>query len=162
MIFLTVAGPNQETLSASGVSTGLNEIFIAAILLTGCTERAERAVVDGIETLGEDGISEDTVLQATIRAALKQETMADEESPRQAQPAVSWLPIQLRRVLLLPRNLRQPFVLRLLLGMPGDQCSRLLQLDDAKLDEQVRQAAIFLAQRDSVTGCSRWVEHSTL
>ena len=87
-------------------------------------------------------------MQATIRAALKQETMADEESPRQAQPAVSWLPIQLRRVLLLPRNLRQPFVLRLLLGMPGDQCSRLLQLDDAKLDEQVRQAAIFLAQRD--------------
>ena len=59
MIFLTVAGPNQETLSASGVSTGLNEIFIAAILLTGCTERAERAVVDGIETLGEDGKSEE-------------------------------------------------------------------------------------------------------
>ena len=149
MTFLTVAGANQDTLDANGVSKGLNEMFIAAILLTGCTERAERAVVEVIETLGEDDVSGDMVLQVTIRAAVKPEMMADEEGPRQPQPTVSWLPIQLRRVLLLPRALRQAFVLRLLLGMPRDQCSRLLQLDDGKFDEHVRQAAIFLGQRHS-------------
>ena len=78
MTFLTVAGANQDTLDANGVSKGLNEMFIAAILLTGCTERAERAVVEVIETLGEDDVSGDMVLQATIRAAVKPEIMADE------------------------------------------------------------------------------------
>jgi len=162
MTFLTVARANQDTLDANGVSKVLNEMFIAAILLTGCTERAERAVVEAIETLGEDDVSEHMVLQATIRAAVKPEMMADEESPRQPQPTVSRLPIQLRQVLLLPRDLRQAFVLRLLLGMPRDQCSRLLRLDGGKLDEHVGQAAIFLGQRHSLTDRPRWAQHSTL
>ncbi len=33
-------------------------------------------------------------------------------------------------------------------GLPRDQCSRLLQLDDKTLDERVARSAIFLAQRD--------------
>ncbi|MCU1301918.1 MAG: hypothetical protein JWQ87_2202 [Candidatus Sulfotelmatobacter sp.] len=148
MTFLTVDGANRYTSNANGVSEGLNEMFIAAILLTGCTERAERAVVEGIETLGEDDVSVHTVLQTIIRAAVNPEMMADEEGLRQSQPAVSWLPIQLQRVLLLPRDLRHAFVLRLLLGLPRDQCSRLLQPDDGKLDERVGDAATFLAQRD--------------
>ena len=109
MTFLTVAA-NQDTLDAIGVSQGLNEMFIVAILLTGCIERAERAVVEAMETLGEEDLSGHMVLQATIRAAVKPEMMADEESPRQPQPTVSWLPIQLRRVLHLPRDLRQALV----------------------------------------------------
>jgi hypothetical protein len=149
MTFLTVAGANQDTLDANGVSKGLDEVFIAAILLTGCTEGAERVVVEAIETLGDDEISEDMVLQATISGAVKPEMMTNEECPRQPQPTVSWLPIQLRRVLLLPSDLRQAFVLRLLLGMPRDQCARLLQLDGGKLDEHVGQAAIFLGRRHS-------------
>jgi hypothetical protein len=151
MTFLTVDKAHQETLAANRVSESLNEIFTAAILLTGSAERAECAVLEGIETLGEDDVSEHMVLQATIRAAVKPEMMADEESPWEPQPAVSWLPIQLRRVLVLPLDLRHAFVLRLLLGLPRDQCSRLLQLDDGTLDEHVGQAAIVLAQRHSFT-----------
>jgi hypothetical protein len=162
MTFLMVDRANQDTSAAKGVSERLNEMFIAAMLLTGCTERAERAVVDAIDALGEDDISGHMVLQATIRAAVTPGLTADEEGPWQPQPAVSWLPIQLRRVLLLPRDLRHAFVLRLLLGMPRDQCSRLLELDDGKLDEHVRQAAIFLAQRHSYAAGSRWAQHSTV
>jgi hypothetical protein len=147
MTFLTADRANQDTSDANGVGQGLNEMFIAAILLTGCTERAERAVVEGIE-LGEDDLSKHMVLQATIRAAVKPEMMDDEAGPSQPQQAVSWLPIQLQRVLLLPRDLRHAFVLRLLLGLPRDQCSRLLHLDDGKLDERVGEAATVLAQRD--------------
>ena len=47
------------------------EVFIAAVLLTGSADRAERAVVEGIETLAGDDVSEHMVLQATIRAAFK-------------------------------------------------------------------------------------------
>ncbi len=94
MTFLTVDTADQDTVGADGVSKGLNEVFIAAILLAGCSEQAERAVVEAIETLG------------------------DEEGPRQPPPTVSWLPIQLRGVLLLPRDLRHAFVLRLLLALP--------------------------------------------
>ena len=148
MTFLTVEKGYQDTFNAKGASQGLNETFTAAILLTGSAERAECAVLQGIETLSEDDVSEHMVLQATIRAAVKPEMVADEESPWEPQPAVSWLPIQLQRVLLLPRDLRHAFVLRLLLGLPRDQCSRLLQLGDGKLDERVGEAATFLAQRD--------------
>jgi hypothetical protein len=155
MTFLTANTANQDTVHANGVNKSLDEVFIAAILLAGCTEQAERVVVEAIETLGDDEISEDMLLQATISAAVKPEMMADEEGPRQPQPTVSWLPIQLRRVLLLPKDLRQAFVLRLLLGMTSDQCSRLLQLDDGKLDEHVRQAAIFLGQGLSFTAHPR-------
>jgi hypothetical protein len=155
MTFLTVEKAYQDPLDANGVSESLNETFTAAILLTGSAELAECAVLAGIEALGADDVSEHMVLQATIRAALNPELMADEEGPWDPQLGVSWLPIQLRRVLLLPRDLRHAFVLRLLLGLPRDQCSRLLQLDGGKLDEHVGQAATFLAQRDSFTDRSR-------
>jgi DNA-directed RNA polymerase specialized sigma24 family protein len=162
MTSLTVDTADQDTLDTNGVGESLNEVFIAAVLLTGSADRAERAVVEGIETLAGDDVSEHMVLQATIRAAFKQEMMSDEEGPRQPQRAVSWLPIQLQRVLLLPRDLRHAFVLRLLLGLTRDECSRLLQLDNGKLDEYVAQAATFLAQRKSFTDRSQWAQHSTL
>jgi hypothetical protein len=162
MTFLTVERANQNTADGNGVSKALDEVFIAAILLTGCTELAERAVGEAIETLGDNEISEDMVLRGTISAAVTPEMMAGNEGSRQPQPTVSWLPVPLRRVLLLPRNLRQAFVLRLLLGMPRDRCSQLLRLDERKLDEHVRQAAIFLSQGHSFTDRPRWAQHSTL
>jgi hypothetical protein len=45
MTFLTADRANQDTSDANGVGQGLNEVFIAAILLTGCTEGAEHALV---------------------------------------------------------------------------------------------------------------------
>ena len=82
MTFLTVDTANQDTVDANGVSKGLDEVFIAAILLTGCAEQAERAVVEAIQTLGDDEISEDMVLQAII-SGVKPEMIADDEGPRQ-------------------------------------------------------------------------------
>ena len=50
MTFLTVDTANQDTVKLNGVSKGLDGVFIAAILLTGSAEQAERAVVETIET----------------------------------------------------------------------------------------------------------------
>jgi len=82
MTFLTVDTANQDTVKLNGVSKGLDGVFIAAILLTGSAEQAERAVVETIETLGGDEISEHMVWQATVSAAVKPEMMAGEEGPR--------------------------------------------------------------------------------
>jgi hypothetical protein len=152
MTFLTVDVADQDMLDAHGVSESLNEMFTVAILLTGNADRAECAVLEGIETLDRGPAPAGAVFQATIRAAITPAMTPDEEEARQDLPGVSWLPIELQRVLLLPKCLRHVFVLRLLLGLPRDQCSQLLQLDDEKLDERVGQSAHFLAQRHSVTG----------
>ena len=61
MTFLTVDRATQDTVDANGVSKGLDEVFIAAILLAGSTEQAERAVVEAIAALGGDETSGDVV-----------------------------------------------------------------------------------------------------
>jgi hypothetical protein len=142
---------DQNTLDANGVSKSLNEIFTVALLLTGNPARAEFALLDGIETLDRGDASAGAVMQATIRAAITSETNSGKEESREHLPGVSWLPLELQQVMLLPKGLRHVFVLRLLLGLPRDQCSQLLQLDDRKLDERVGQSANFLAQRHSFT-----------
>jgi hypothetical protein len=155
MTFLTVDVTDQDTLDANGVGESLNEMFTVAILLTGNADRAECAVLEGIKTLDRGPVSAGAVFQATIRAAITQAMMPGEEEAREHLPGVSWLPIELQRVLLLPKGLRHVFVLRLLLGLPRDQCSRLLQLDDGTLDERVARSAIFLAQRHHFMDSSR-------
>ncbi len=148
MTFLTVDATDQDTLDANGVGESLNEMFTVAILLTVNADRAECAVLEGLKTLGRGPVSKAAVFQATLRAAITQAMTPGEEEAREHVVGVSWLPIELQRVLLLPKGLRHVFVLRLLLRLPRDQCSRLLQLDDKTLDERVARSAIFLAQRD--------------
>lgn len=150
MTFLTVDVADQGTLDANGVSESLNEMFTAAILLTGNADRAECAVLKGVETLDRGPASAGTAFHATIRAAMTP-AMTCEEEVRQDPAGVSWLPIELQRVLLLPKDLRHVFVLRLVLGLPRNQCSRLLRMDDRTLDEHVVRSAIFLAQRQVFT-----------
>jgi len=145
MTCLAVDKAHRNTLDAIGVSESLNEMFTTSLLLTGSAERAERAVLEGIETMGQDHVSAHVVLKATIRAAVAPEVMTGREAFWEREPAVSRLPIELRRVLLLPTFLRHAFVLRLLLGLPRDECSRLLQLDAGALDAHVVSAAVALA-----------------
>jgi hypothetical protein len=149
MTCLAVDKAHRNTLDATGVSEGFNEIFTTSLLLTGSAERAERAVLKGIETLSQDRLSADVVLRATIRAAVAPEVTTGKETVSERELVVSRLPIELRRVLLLPRSLRHAFVLRLLLGLPRDECLRLLQLDDGKLDAHVVSAAVALANMEA-------------
>ena len=56
------------------------------------------------------------------------------------------LPAELQRVLLLPRDLRQCFVLRLLMGLPRERCAQLLGVDIAQVKHMTAMAAIELAE----------------
>ncbi len=148
MTFLTAGATDQDMLDVNGVNESLNEMFTVAILLTGSADRAECSVLEGLKTLDRGPVSKAAVFEAIIRAAITPATMPGEEKAREPLVGVSWLPIELQRVLLLLSDLRHVFVLRLLLGLPRDQCSRVLQLDNETLDERFARSAIFLAQRD--------------
>jgi DNA-directed RNA polymerase specialized sigma24 family protein len=58
----------------------------------------------------------------------------------------SLLPPELRRVLSLSLDLRHCFVLRMLVGLSPQECSRLLHLDSRRVDEVAGAAAKELAR----------------
>src|SRR5258706_4735847 len=106
------------------VYKALDQAFRAAFLLTGSTEVAENAVLDGIATLEFDHIVDDVFLVETIKSAIQRR--ADLTS--QSEQAPSHLPRELRRLFLLAPISRDSFVLRVLLGIPPATCSAVLHL----------------------------------
>jgi hypothetical protein len=107
--------------------------------------------------------SASAVFEGVIKIAAKQEvTDGEERSSEQALPA-SWLPPELRRMMVLSKTDRQAFVLRLLLGLPRDQCSQLLQLGNEELDGHIVSAVLALAyiEAEETTiqeRSARWLE----
>lgn len=135
---------------ANSVSEALHEIFIAAILLTGSCTRAERSVVEAIGTAIPCAGLMSTVLEKAIRVAVRPEVFDGQDRAREPSPHLLWLPPELRRVMRLSKTDRQAFVLRLLLGLPRDECSQLLQLDNEEIDEHIVSAALALAGMKSI------------
>ncbi len=148
MTFLTAGATDQDMLDANGVEESPNEMFTVAILLTGSADRAECSVLEGLKILDRGPASKAAVLEAIVRAAITPAMMPGEEEGQKLLVGASWLPVALQRVLRLPKGLRHVFVLRLLLGLPRDQCLRLLQFDDETLDDRFARSAIFLAHGD--------------
>jgi hypothetical protein len=101
----------------------LPEAFRVALLLTGSTEAAEAAALDGIASLELDHISDDSLLLVTAKSAIQRRRESLEQSD-----GFSILPLELRRLSLLPPNDRDCFVLRILVGLTPRLCSRLLRL----------------------------------
>ncbi len=129
----------------NSVSECLDEIFVAAILLTGSCTRAEHSVVKAIGTAIPCPGLMSAVLEEAIRIAVEPEIIDGEERTCEPETPVSWLPPELRRVMRLSQPDRQAFVLRLLLGLPRDQCSQLLQIEGGELDERIVSAVLALA-----------------
>jgi hypothetical protein len=107
----------------SEASKAIDKAFRAAILLTGSTELAENAVLDGIAA-SEFGHIVDDVLLETVKSAIQRRAAFSDQSAQ----APSDLPLELRRLFLLAPISRDSFVLRVLLGMPPATCSRILRL----------------------------------
>ena len=147
MTFLkSYQGDAIGTLDANNVSESFHETFTAALLLTGSSMRAEASVVEAIRTTIPCNVSTSAVFEAAIRIAVAREVIDGEERSCEQEPPVSWLPPELRRVMLLAKIDRQAFVLRLLLGLPRDRCSQLLQLEDGELDARIVSAVLALAR----------------
>jgi hypothetical protein len=102
----------------------LDEAFRAAFLLTGSTEVAENAVLDGIAPLEIGHIADDVLLVETVKSAIQRRV----DFPGQSEQAPSHLPLELRRLFLLAPLFRDCFVLRVLLGIPLATCSAILHL----------------------------------
>jgi hypothetical protein len=108
----------------------LHKAFWIALLLTGSIEAAEAAVLDGIAALELDHISGDSLLLAAAKSAIQRHTEFLEQSE-----GLSILPVGLRRLFLLDPNYRECFVLRVLIGMTPELCSRILHLSIHEVDD---------------------------
>jgi hypothetical protein len=131
--------PDAETRQA------FQKMFIAALLVTGSAARAECSILEGIRTVGRDEVSGDAVSHATLRAALVPQVAIRRERSETQELSTSSLPIELRRVLLVPEDLRRCFVLRLLVGLPLSECSRLLSLEGCRVEQNIVSAALAIA-----------------
>ncbi len=123
---------------------GLSKSFITALLLTANLDRAESAVMRSIGRLDEC-VSSGALLQGTLRASLAGPGGMTAEVPEDLAEAGSILPPELQHVVHLPKDLRQCFVLRILLGLSREVCASLLGLDVQRIDEQTCASIFQLA-----------------
>ena len=128
----------------SSSSEYLEEMFKAALLLTGSAEAAEESVLEGIESWDTGEAFGASVFHATLKAAISK--ALQQGSPGEREISSLRLPDELSRVLLLPTALRFCFVLRSLIGLPRAECSQLLKLGGDRLDEQCVSAALGLVR----------------
>lgn len=122
----------------------LNRALVTAHLLTGSLERAEQAVVEGINSWNPDQEPEAALFDRVVEAA------AARVGIRQIPSASddSYLPQELRPILKLPPKPRSCFVLRTLLGLPSKVCAGLLGLDSDRTDEYAIEALECLPARN--------------
>src|SRR5216684_6886568 len=106
------------------LSKALDGAFRAALMLTGSTQAAEHAVLDGITATKFDGVMGDVFLLETVKAAIQRRS----ESAHQSEQPPPCLPLELRRLFLLEPISRDCFVLRILLGLTPRTSSGILQL----------------------------------
>jgi hypothetical protein len=125
---MTLTSTIDETVSKS---------FRTALLLTGSSFIAEAATLDAIHSEDPDQVQDGRLLRAAIVAAM---AMGFSDMP-ELDEVSSILPLELRRVLRLPAELRRCFVLRILAGLSGEECSHLLDMSIGLVDERTRAAA---------------------
>ena len=113
------------------VYKSLDEAFRAAFLLTGSTEVAENAVLDGIAASEFGHIVDDVLLVETVKSAIQRRAHLTSQSMQ----APSHLPLELRRLFLLAPISRDSFVLRVLLGITPRTCSGILHLTIHEIEE---------------------------
>src|SRR5437016_1343389 len=122
----------------------VDKAFITALLLTGSTERAEAAILEGHGAMDLDHLSEDALFRRAVNAAIEPQSEPSEQPREELERASAVLPFELRRVLHLPPALRHCFVLRFLVGLSCEACARLLPLEICQVDERARTAMLEL------------------
>jgi len=116
----------------------LCEAFRSALVLTGSIEAAERAVADGISTLGSD-LAGDTLLVETARSAIQRRAVYSDQSE-----ALSILPPELQGLFRLSPIGRDCFVLRVLMGLTSEVSAGIMNLSKDETDEALYCALLDL------------------
>jgi len=122
--------------------------FRTALLLTGGISQAEDAVLEAIQVLDPEQMSDEALYRGTILAAL---VHGGETHTGNGEQVV--LPPELMGVLHLPTGLRHCFVLRILAGLHEADCARLLNLSIPAVDQRTCQAVRRLAGDPTWSRC---------
>jgi hypothetical protein len=120
---------------------GLTQAIVTAYLITGSTGRSEAAVMAAIEHW-EPNKGVKSLLELVAGLAVKYEGGPRDEWPLRGE---------LQNVVQLPRNARRSFVLRILLGVPREVCTKLLDLNTDEVDHQTCAALVALGTQDFET-----------
>jgi DNA-directed RNA polymerase specialized sigma24 family protein len=111
----------------------IDRAFLTALLLTGSAERAEDAVIEALDLWDEEE-EHDELMYAAARAAVASRSESKKLAGEELESAMLLVPAELRGVLRLSSELRQCFVLRILLGLSTRACARALELHVRQVD----------------------------
>jgi hypothetical protein len=135
--------------SKCSIEAILKRSILAAHLLIGDITEAENVVMEAIDAWEPDDAAGEQLFQTTLRAAARR-SIAFFSAGSNETAALNWeLPIELLRVLKLPSELRQSFVLRVLLGLPSQVCTQILELAVHEVSEYTCAAMKRLSALDS-------------
>jgi DNA-directed RNA polymerase specialized sigma24 family protein len=123
----------------------MGRVLTAAVLLSGDLTQAEDAVADAILSLDTDDFETEAFLMCVLILSIQRSRNSSKRSTRKTGEISATLPAELQNVLNLSLKLRHCFVLRVLLGLPKETCSQMLQVDDDEVEKSVSSAAIELA-----------------
>lgn len=132
----------------SDIEQTISRAFLAAHLLTASTEQAESATMEAIDSWDPDEEPEEMLFQSVVGAAARSSIKPAPSISNKSGVAGSYLPVELQAVLGLAPHLRRCFVLRILIGLPPQVCSRLLHLDSHSVDRFVCAALECLGSLD--------------
>lgn len=102
--------------------------FRTALLLTGGMNTAEAAVMHGIGAC--EDLSPRGLLTEAVRSAVRRCTKSS-DGPHEVEA----LPLELRRLFMLPPLLRYCFVLRILVGLSPEVCAELLEISVSEFED---------------------------
>jgi len=124
----------------------VRETFLAALMLTGTIEAAERAVSDAIAR-SRCGVAVEELLVATAKCAVQ---LRDGFCPGVGIPSI--LPPELRRLFSLSSVDRKCFVLRMLMGLTPEVISEILNLHRNEVDQALCRAVRDLPRGEQISG----------
>ncbi|HTF65756.1 MAG TPA: hypothetical protein VK638_24010 [Edaphobacter sp.] len=113
----------------------LSKTFITLVLFTGSSNRAEKAILDGIRSLSLGAEPRTELLRKSLAAALEAEGQQPPLRSDDLEETSAMLCRGLRPLLGLPAHLRKCFVMRFLANISREHCAGLLHCDVADIDE---------------------------
>jgi hypothetical protein len=117
----------------------LAKAFFTALLLTRSAERAETAVLESINRLNSYEPFDEPILRGAIHASVTDNGI-EPVSQEELEAALAALPLELHGILGFSPVLRRCFVLRILLQLPAQTCSRMLNLSADEVDQYTCEA----------------------
>jgi hypothetical protein len=134
------AGQMQSKINQCNLNGPVAKAFFTALLLTQSPRRAEAAVMESIHVLNPDEPFDEAILCGVIPVSINMSNEALPVSPEELEKAFAALPLELHGVLSFSPDLRQCFVLRILLQLPREACARILNLTTNGIDQYTCEA----------------------